>query len=152
MLFDYFSNLAVWHLYISCFSIQLILYLCHDRRYVWSESIVILIVTNGFLEYWPAVLMSQLPHSVYSWSRWIRFWCSLRHDLGRRNRRWLVLMLLVLVLVYLRQCSWVCRLLPYIPIGISICSDMREWGWDDWLKSLYLLVHWHRLHRNLVRL
>jgi hypothetical protein len=58
MLLDYFSNLAIWHFYVSGFPFKLVFYVRYDRKYEGSEVVVILIITYGFLKHWPTILMS----------------------------------------------------------------------------------------------
>ena len=58
MLFDYFSNLAIWHVYVSSLPFKLVFYVRYDRRYERFEVVVILIVTYGLLKHWPTILMS----------------------------------------------------------------------------------------------
>jgi hypothetical protein len=57
MLSDYFSDLGIWHFDISGFPFKLVLDVRYYQWYVCSESIAILIVTNRFLEDWPAIFV-----------------------------------------------------------------------------------------------
>jgi hypothetical protein len=57
MLLYYFSDLDIWHFYVSSFPSKLVLDVRHDRRYERSKVVVIFVVAYGFLKYWPAVLL-----------------------------------------------------------------------------------------------